>query len=488
MAKFHPIPEIERRAGGDLVTGPPLVETEPLSYTPAAMAASILIVDDEPASRDGLVDVLRDEGYDVRAAETAEEALEILEAGNFELVVSDLRMPGKSGIELLREVRRLCPQTLFVLVTAHASVETAVQALREGAHDYMLKPLVYDDVVTKVARLLEQRQIAWQVQYLRHEVEAKYDFQNLVGQSKAMRRIGELIRKVAPTNSTVLITGESGVGKEVVARAIHNESTRRDRIFLPVNCGAIPETLLESQLFGHVRGAFTGAVAAQEGLFQRARGGTIFLDEVGELPLGLQVKLLRVIEEKEILQVGAVSPVRVDVRIVAATNRNLEICCREGTFREDLYYRLNVFGIEIPPLRDRREDIPLLVEFLVRRHNFEMNKHFKGVDNGAMKALMGMPWKGNVRELDNAIEHAMIVGSDEWISMADLPARIAALAGDDDDSPGDDLKSAMRTYERNHIVNALEHVEGDKRQAAEVLGISLSSLYRKLDELGIEST
>jgi DNA-binding NtrC family response regulator len=456
-------------------------------YTGALMAAAILVVDDDPASRDGLVDVLRDEGYEVRPAESAEEALEILETSEFELVVSDLRMPGMDGIALLREVRRICPQTLFVLVTAHASVETAVQALRTGAHDYMLKPLVYDDVVTKVARLLDQRQMAWQLQYLRREVESRYDFQNLVGESKAMQRIVELIRKVAPTTSTVLIGGESGVGKEVVARAIHRESTRSDRIFLPVNCGAIPETLLESQLFGHVRGAFTGAVTAQEGLFQRARGGTIFLDEVGELPLSLQVKLLRAIEEKEVLPVGAVVPVKVDLRIVAATNKDLEACCAEGTFREDLYYRLNVFGIDIPPLRDRREDIPVLVEFLVHRHNAEMNRHFKGVDNAAMKALMTMPWRGNVRELDNVIEHAMIVGTPEWISTDDLPARVARQADGDAVVPGDDLKTAMRVYEKNHLMNTLERVGGDKRQAAEGLGISLSSLYRKIDELEIDT-
>ena len=457
------------------------------SYTAAPMAAAILVVDDEPASRDALVDVLRDEGHEVSSAASAEEALEILERSEFELVVSDLRMPGMDGIALLREIRRLCPQTLFILVTAHASVETAVQALRSGAHDYMLKPLVYDDVLTKVTRLLEQRQLAWQLQYLRSEVESRYDFENFVGEGKAMRRIVELIRKVAPTTSTVLITGESGVGKEVVARAIHRESPRRDRIFLPVNCGAIPETLLESQLFGHVRGAFTGAVTAQEGLFQRSRGGTIFLDEVGELPLGLQVKLLRAIEEKEILPVGAVNPVRIDVRIIAATNRDLETCCREGRFREDLYYRLNVFGIDIPPLRDRREDIPVLVDFLVRRHNFEMNRHFKGVDNAAMKVLMSMPWKGNVRELDNVIEHAMIVGTPDWISTEDLPQRISQQASGDAVVPGDDLKSAMRVYERNHIANALERAAGDKRAAADALGISLSSLYRKIEEFGIES-
>jgi two-component system response regulator PilR (NtrC family) len=447
------------------------------------MASSVLVVDDEAASRESLVDVLKDEGYEATAAASTDAALELIEHGEFDLVVTDLRMPGRDGIALLREVRKLCPQTLVILMTAYASVETAVQALRDGAHDYMIKPLQYDDVLAKIARLLERRELAWQIQHLRREVESRYDFENLVGESRAMRSIVEMIRRVAPTNSTVLITGESGVGKEVVARAIHRESERRDHIFLPVNCGAIPENLLESQLFGHARGAFTGAVTSQEGMFQRARGGTIFLDEVVELPLALQVKLLRAIEDREVLAVGTTTPAKVDIRIIAATNRDLEQSCREGTFREDLYYRLNVFGIHIPPLHERREDIPLLVEFLVRRHNLEMNKHFKGVENAAMKVLLNTRWKGNVRELDNVIEHAMIVGDGPWITVNDLPARIHQGRRNDPVAAGDDLKSAMRLYERNHLANVLERTEGDKRKAAELLGISLSSLYRKIEEL-----
>ncbi len=455
------------------------------TYCSAAMATRILVVDDDPSSRESLVDVLTEEGYQVSEAADGTEGLAAMEAGDYDLIVTDLRMPGMDGLTLLREIRTRAPQALVVMVTAHASVESAVEALRQGAHDYMLKPLVYDDVVRKVSRLLDQRQMAWQLQYLRREVENRYGIDNLIGESRVMRQIVEMIRKVAATNSTVLITGESGVGKEVVSRAIHKESERSDQIFLPVNCGAIPEDLLESQLFGHVRGAFTGAVNAQEGLFQRARGGTIFLDEVGELPPALQVKLLRAIEEKEVHPVGAANPVRVDVRIIAATNRDLEKACAEGQFREDLFYRLNVFNIEIPALRERREDIPPLVEFLLRRHNSEMNRHFKGFDNAAMKVLMSSPWKGNVRELDNAIEHAIIVGSGEWLTAEDLPRRLAADVPVADAVVADDLKGAMRLYERNHIVNVLDRMDGDKRKAADLLGISLSSLYRKLEELDI---
>jgi transcriptional regulator with PAS, ATPase and Fis domain len=295
--------------------------------------------------------------------------------------------------------------------------------------------------------------------------------------------VERLIRKVAPSGSTVLISGESGTGKEVVARAIHHRSSVSERIFLPINCAAIPESLLESQLFGHVRGAFTGAVNAQEGLFARARGGTVFLDEIGDTPLPLQSKLLRAIESKEILPVGSTQPVRVDVRIVAASHRDLPAMAEAGEFREDLYYRLNVVNIHLPPLRERREDIPKLVDFLIRRHCREMKRSFRGVDNAALKVLMAQPWKGNVRELDNVIEHAMILADDdEWLTVDDLPAGLRS--SEEALLPvGDNLREALRSYERIHIQNVLRRHPADKRAAAEALGLSLSSLYRKIDEL-----
>jgi len=280
-----------------------------------------------------------------------------------------------------------------------------------------------DDVLHKVRRLLEHKQQAWELQLLRREITRHLDFESLVGRSPAMKDLFELIKKVAPTNATVLITGESGVGKEIVARLLHSMSTQSDRVFLPVNCSAIPETLLESQLFGYTKGAFTGAITNQEGLFQRARGGTMFLDEIGEMPISLQPKLLRALEAKEVLPVGATVSIKTDVRLLAATNRDLKKEVEAGRFREDLYYRLNVIELSIPPLRDRREDIPLLVDYLVRRHNQDLKRSYKGVDNATMKVLMSMPWKGNVRELDNLLERAMILGNGEWITLNDLPRR-----------------------------------------------------------------
>ncbi len=447
---------------------------------------NILVAEDELAVRESLAEVLREEGYEVTAVADGTEAVRALEEREFDLVLSDIRMPGADGLEVLRRTREIAPQTLVLLMTAHATVETAVEAIRRGAQDYLLKPIIFDDLLHKIDHLLRHRQIAWENQILRSQVERQWDFESLVGRSAAMREVMELVRRVAPTPSTVLITGESGVGKEVVARAIHHFSEYRDRIFLPVNCGAIPETLLESQLFGHMRGSFTGAIANQEGLFQRARGGTIFLDEIADLPLSLQVKLLRAIEAKEILPIGATTPIKVEVRIIAATNRDLAKAVEQGTFREDLYYRLNVIGIEIPPLRERREDIPLLVEHFIRLHNRELKRNYKGVDSATMKLLMSLPWKGNVRELDNVIEHAMILGSGEWITVRDLPRALQQDAGVVSELPDtDNLREAVRAFEKAHIQSVLAKCNQDKKQAAQRLGVSLSSLYRKMEELEI---
>jgi len=457
----------------------------PMPNVGQGMQGSILIAEDEDGVRDSLTQVLQEEGYDVVATADGTAAMAALDTREFDVVISDLRMPGADGLAVLRHAREITPQTLVLLMTAHATVDTAVEALRGGAQDYLLKPIIFDDVLHKIHSLMEHRQLAWDRQFLRGQVERQWDFENLVGQSSAMRDVMALIKRVAPVPSTVLITGESGVGKEVVARAIHHFSERREAIFLPVNCGAIPENLLESQLFGHLRGSFTGAVGNQEGLFQRARNGTIFLDEIGDLPLALQVKLLRAIESKEVHPVGATAPIKVDVRIIAATNRELRREVDGGRFRDDLYYRLNVFGIEIPPLRERREDIPPLIDHFVRLHNRDLKKRFKGADGSLIKLLMSLPWKGNVRELDNVIEHAMILGDGDWITVENLP-RALRSAVEVPVAAGDNLRDAMRAYEKAHIQAVLGKLDNDKRAAADRLGMSLSSLYRKIEELGID--
>ncbi len=446
----------------------------------------ILIADDEASIRDGLVDVLTDEGYDVTGAADGGEAVDAIAQCSYDVVVTDLRMPVVDGLEVLRHVRELSPQTLVLLITAYASVETAVEALRNGAHDYILKPLIVEDVLSKIHRLLEYRRLAWETQMLRREIASRYELDQMVIRSPAMREVFTMIQKVGPTNSTVLLTGESGVGKEVVARSLHEFSARRDKLFLPVNCGAIPEHLLESELFGHARGAFTGATSAHEGLFQRARGGTIFLDEIGDLPPSVQVKLLRAIETREILALGTNTPMMTDVRIIAATNRDLQQAVGEAKFREDLFYRLNVVGIEVPPLRQQREAIPALAEYLIRRHNAELKKSYKGVDHATMRILIAHSWPGNIRELDNVIERAMILGNGEWITPADLPPGIRQEAASLP-AVADNLKEAIRAYEKIHIENVLRRVAGDKRKAAALLGLGLSSLYRKIEELDVRN-
>ena len=448
------------------------------------MVGTILIAEDEALPRKNISRVLAEEGYQVYQAADGKEAMEAIDKVDFDLVLTDIQMPGADGLAVLKHVREVAPQTFVTIMTAYASVDTAVSALQLGAQDYLLKPIVFDDLLRKVNLLMEHRHQAWEIQMLRREVNRHFDLGELVGGSLAMQKVFGLIEKVAPTGATVLITGESGVGKELVARALHVQSPRKDKIFLPVNCSAIPETLLESQLFGYVKGAFTGAANSQDGLFQRAQGGTIFLDEIGEMPLSLQPKLLRVIEGKEVLPVGATTPAQVDVRILAATNRDLEKETEAGRFREDLYYRLNVIGLRLPPLRDRREDIPLLIEHLIRRHNVEMKTNYRGADNAAMKILMAAAWKGNIRELENVLERAMILGNGEWITPAELPE--GKIPKDEQVlQTGRNLKAAVRAYEKSHIENVLQETVGDRTRAAELLGLSRSSLYRKMEQLGI---
>ena len=453
------------------------------------MQGNILVAEDELLARKNICRVLEDEGgYQIHEAANGSEAIEVIDKNDLDLILLDLKMPGADGMTVLKHVRQASPQTLVLIMTAYASIETSVEALRLGAQDYILKPIVLDGVVKKVRTLMDNKRLAWEIQTLRRQLNRDVESTELIGKSPATAEIVELIEKVAPTNSTVLISGESGVGKEVVARTIHKQSTRSDKTFLAVNCSAIPETLLESQLFGHVKGAFTGASNYQEGLFQRANGGTIFLDEIGEMPLILQPKILRAIEERAVTPIGAAKAVQVDVRIIAATNRTLKQEVDEGKFRGDLFYRLNVIHLDIPPLRERREDIPLLVEHFIRRQNTELKKNYQGVESSALKVLMSLPWKGNIRDLNNVLERAMILGNGEWITVKDLPRwEVPEEESDRSGAHGHDLRRTVRAFEKSHIENVLKETDGDRTQTAELLGLSRSSLYRKLEALGIDS-
>jgi DNA-binding NtrC family response regulator len=441
------------------------------------MTASILVVDDMPSMREVLNCSLASEGYRVATAGSGEEALARIEEQEFDLIVTDIVMPGLSGLEVLGKSRLLNPRAAVIVMTAYATLETAVTALRRGACDYLEKPLGLDDLYLRVRRALEYREALWRARPEQHALPRPPAVDALIGEGSAMRVLLEQIARSARTPSNVLITGASGVGKELVARAIHGASPRCDRAFVAVNCGAIPETLLESQLFGHVRGAFTTAVQANPGLFVAAHRGTLLLDEIGDLPFLLQVKLLRVIEEKHVWPVGATKPVPVDVRIVASTNRDLAREVEAGRFREDLFYRLNVVHLKVPPLRERRSDIPLLVDHLIDRLNAKLGTRFLGIEREALWVLTTQPWKGNVRELENVLERAMVLGSGNLISLQHLSAD-ATTAGE---TRPHDLREALRRFEREHLMSVIAETRSDKRAAARLLGISLASLYRKLN-------
>jgi len=443
----------------------------------------ILIADDERELRDALCTVLSEEGFDCKVAGDGEEAIKLIEEENFDILIADIKMPKRNGIEVLEKVNQISPKTVTIIITAYATVETAIEALRRGAVDYLIKPVDFDEVIMRVKRIRQYQQLNLEVQYLRKEVHTKFNENLIIGKSTAMQNVFQLIKKVANSNSNVLITGKSGTGKELVARAIHQASPRANAPFIPINCGAIPENLFESELFGFKKGSFTGATMDKDGVFRAANGGTLFLDEVGEIPVHIQVKLLRAIESKEIKPLGSNYSVKVDVRVLSATNKNLQKEIEEGNFREDLYYRLNIIEIHLPSLSERREDIPLLVEHFIRKYNKELKRKVRGVDNETMKVLMNYQWKGEVRELENMIERAVLLCEGDYITLENLPPHASAQRFE---GYPDELKAAVRQFEKQHISAILRRVNNDKVKCAKILGIGLSSLYRKIDELGIE--
>jgi DNA-binding NtrC family response regulator len=443
----------------------------------------ILVVDDERHQRDILKMILEGEGYETAVAGTARQALEEARDGLFDVILTDLKMPDKNGIALLTELVKTQPGVCVVLMTAHGSIDSAVDAMRKGAFDYMTKPLEKDELLLVVRRALERSRLVRENRMLHEQLRDRFRIENIVGAHGSMQDVFRIVHKVAASTSTVLIYGESGTGKELVARALHEQSERRDRPFFAVNVAALPESILEAELFGHERGSFTGAEARKIGLFEQASGSTLFLDEVGDLKRDLQVKLLRTLQEREIMRVGGTERIRVDVRIIAATNTNLEQAVREGRFREDLYYRLNVIPIVLPPLRERRTDIPLLVEHFLKKYGAG---RARTVGDKALKALVAYDWPGNVRELESALERSLLLAEGDEILPQDLPAPVRSglaiprgpLALEIPDS-GIDLEA----LEKSLVLKALEKTEGNVSRAARLLGLSRRTLQYRLEKI-----
>jgi DNA-binding NtrC family response regulator len=449
------------------------------------MAHHILIVDDDDIVRESLSAVLENRGFSCQQAVNGSDALQMMRQTDFDVVITDLEMPQINGIELIEKASQLNSRTSFILITAYGSMETAIEALRKGAFDYLIKPLNFEDVAIKVKKLLEHRELVLENQALRQEINSQYDFSNIIGQSPAIQKLFTTIRRVSDSDAHVLITGNSGTGKELVAKALHYNSLRSKGRFVVINCGAITETLFESELFGHKRGSFTGAVQDKDGLFKSAHNGTLFLDEIGELALSSQAKLLRALESKEILPVGSTTMISVDVRIISATHRDLLQEVQAGRFREDLYYRLAVIEIQLPSLAERRDDIPLLVHHFIRKYNRQMNRRVKGVEPDLMQALMQRTWKGEVRELENIIERLMIFANGEILRAADLPKEVLSLREPRKMPDSSTLKGAVEEFEREMIRAQLERHQGHRGKTALALGISEATLYRKMSELGI---
>jgi two-component system response regulator AtoC len=440
----------------------------------------ILVVDDEAIVRESLSDWLKDVGYQVFTAENGHKALELIEKEKPSIMIADLVMPGMDGIELMKRAKAQQPKIDVIIITAYASIPTAITAMKEGAYDYIEKPFCPERAEFLVEKLAEHQELVEENISLRQRLEDRYRFENIIAKSSKMQRVIEVIKVVAKSNATILITGESGTGKELVARAIHSQSHRRNKPFVAVSCAALPESLLESELFGHEKGSFTGAYAQKKGKFEFANGGTLFLDEVGEMSANIQVHLLRVLEEKEFTRVGGNEPIRVDVRVISATNKDLRKAIEKQEFREDLYYRLNVVNIELPPLRERKEDVPLLAEHFLHKFAMENQKEITGFSPEAMELVLDYDWPGNVRELENAIERAVILTKDSIITIADLPQENLSPAYST--TPRKNLKEV----ERGHIWSVLRETGENYSEAARILGISRMTLYNKAKEYGFD--
>ena len=449
------------------------------------MSARILVVDDQRNMRATLAMMLRAAGFDVEEAVDAEQGIEFGVKGAYDLIISDLRMGEASGLDLLREVKKAASHAEIILMTAYGTVESAVEAMRLGAHDYLQKPFTEEELLLKVQRALSRRRLEGQVEFLTHEFRERYRFENIIGRSKAIRSVMQRIVRIADTEATVLITGESGTGKELVAKAIHANSARSAKAFVPINCAAITDTLLESELFGHVRGAFTGAVTARKGLFEEADGGTFFFDEIGDMSMQLQAKLLRLIESNEVRRIGDNRTTTVDARIVAATNKDLQTMVREGKFREDLYYRLNVARFVLPPLRNRKEDVGVLVEHFVRKHS---KRHGKKVSLtvGVVDYLMRQDFPGNVRELENLVDQAVAFSEGEPLEKEDFMLFDEGMAEPVDGRRS--LADIVADAEFDAIRQALGDAGGNRTQAAGALGISPTTLWRKMVRHGMKTS
>jgi len=433
---------------------------------------TILVVDDEDIVRESLRDWLDGVGYKVDTAESAEKALRIIKQKKIKIMIADLIMPGMNGIELMKKAREIVPTISTVIITAHGTIQTAITAIREGAYDYVEKPFCPEKVELLIKNLVEHQDLVEENISLRRKIEDRFNFEGIIAKSPKMLKIIELIKTVAPTNATVLIIGKTGTGKEVIARAIHHQSPRRNKPFIATSCAALPESLMESELFGHEKGAFTGAVERKKGKFEAGDKGTLFLDEIGEINANTQIHLLRALEEKKITRVGGNEEINVDVRVIAATNRNLKSRIEQGMFREDLYYRLNVVTIGLPPLKDRMEDILPLAEHFLKKYAEENNKRIRNFSDDVVEFMLNYSWPGNVRELENMIERGVILSKNTAIALDELPQDII--------HPTPAEGKTVEAVTRNHIINVLEETKGNISKAAEILGIRRMTLYNKL--------